>query len=132
MKYQTLIFYFLLAVLSACSLGKNVSESAIIYDFPDQHSQFPGGADRLSSYISRQVNYPEDAQQQGIEGKVYVSFVVEKDGSISNIGIVRGVSESINNEAMRVIGSMPNWDPALKDGLIVRSRARVPISFVLH
>jgi len=131
-QYQTLLFYFLFVLLSACSIGNNFSDSDVVYDFPDQYAQFPGGSDQLSSYISRNVNYPEEAQQRGIEGKVYVSFVVEKDGSTSNIEIVRGVSESIDNEALRVISSMPEWDPALKNGLIVRSSARVPINFVLR
>ncbi|MGM0479571.1 MAG: energy transducer TonB [Bacteroidota bacterium] len=132
MNVRIIYLYSLIVLLAACSLGKNFSDSDAVYEFPDEHSQFPGGPDKLNRYISSHVNYPEDAQQKGVQGKVYVAFIVEKNGSISNVEIVRGVSASINEEAMRVIRSMPDWKPALKDGLIVRSRARVPINFVLE
>ncbi len=132
MNIRTLYLHSLILFLGACSLGKSFSDSDAVYEFPDKHSQFPGGPDKLSRYINSHVNYPEVAQQKGVQGKVYVAFIVEKDGSISNVEIVRGVSASINQEAMRVIRSMPKWNPALKDGLIVRSRARVPINFKLE
>lgn len=100
-----------------------------IEDFPDMEASFPGGAVELQKWIIDNVNYPQDALQMGESGKVYLSFVVEIDGSISNIEIVRGVSESLDSEAKRLLRNMPNWIPGEARGKKARVRCRLPINF---
>lgn len=94
-------------------------------------AQFPGGEAAMQKWVERNVIYPQGAKQLGIEGRVYVVFVVEKDGSISNVEIVKGVSYSLNQEAIRLIKSMPPWISSEIDCNNVRTRIRVPISFIL-
>lgn len=109
-----------------------MSKSDKIVDFPDVQAEFEGGSEALKKYIGKSVVYPEIAMELGDQGKVYIEFVVEKDGSITNVKIMRGVSNEIDREATRVISEMPHWRPAINDKKIVRSRCRVPINFVLE
>ena len=103
-----------------------------IVDFPDVAAQFPGGTKALHVFIQKNVQYPVDAVENNIQGRVYVTFVVEPDGSLSGIEVMRGgVYPSINNEAERLIRVMPNWTPGETDGNKVRSRCRLPITFTL-
>lgn len=90
---------------------------------------FPGN---VQKWISRNVKYPQLAQDNGIEGKVYVQFVVERDGSISNIKVVRGVDASLDKEAIRVISDMPKWKPGKQRGKAVRVSFTMPIAFQLN
>lgn len=103
-----------------------------IVEFPDVEAEFPGGIDSLRYFIATNVVYPTAALEQGIEGRVYLDFIIEKDGSISTINVLRGVNPELDNEAKRVISSMPKWIPALATGKTVRSRMRLPILFVLE
>lgn len=102
-----------------------------IVELPDEEAQFPEGAIALQRFIQENVQYPIEALELGIQGRVYVSFVVEGDGSISNIEIMRGASEVLDKEALRLIQIMPKWIPAKDRGGVVRSRCRLPISFTL-
>src|SRR5690606_4731812 len=77
-----------------------------IYDMPEQMPEFPGGADAMEHFIYENLKYPDDARTKNIQGKVYIQFVVEKDGSISNIKIRRGVNKSLDDEAVRLIKIM--------------------------
>lgn len=112
-------------------LEENVGVKAEIVDFPDVEAQFPGGAKALQVFIRENVQYPIDAIEKDIQGRVYLSFVVESDGSISGVKVMRGVSPSLDNEAKRLIKKMPNWIPAEINGNKVRSRCRLPINFTL-
>lgn len=109
-----------------------MSESDEIIDYPDKESQFPGGVEAMKKYLAKNINYPEVAMVNGDQGKVFVEFVVEKDGSITNVKILRGVSREIDLEAKRVISQMPKWKPAAQKRKYVRSRARIPINFILE
>ncbi|PHR28613.1 MAG: hypothetical protein COA38_12035 [Fluviicola sp.] len=102
-----------------------------ILDFTDVEAVFPGGVEAMMKFISDNIKYPEIDKEMGTQGRVYVQFVVEKDGSLSNISIMRGVSKTIDREAKRVIRLMPKWKPAEAAGKIVRCRSRLPITFVL-
>ena len=93
--------------------------------------QYPSGINGLISFLSENINYPEDAEKQGIEGKVIVSFVVDTDGTIKDAEVVQKVYPSLDAEAVRVIMSMPKWKPATKQGVPVRVRYKLPISFAL-
>lgn len=103
-----------------------------IYEEVDQEAEFPGGRIEMSKFLAKIIVYPEEAMINNEQGKVFIEFIVNIDGSIEEIKVLRGVSEELNNESMRVIGLMPNWIPAEKDGEKVRSKCRVPINFVLE
>lgn len=100
-------------------------------EFPDKEALFPGGAAAMQRWIAENVEYPQVAREMGDQGLVYVSFIVEGDGSISDIKISRGVSEELDKEAKRVIRRMPNWTPAENQGKAVKTRCSLPIRFVL-
>lgn len=103
-----------------------------IIDIPDVEAQFPGGIAEMVKWINENMNYPEIAIENEVQGKVYVSFVIEKDGSISNVEVLKGVSKELDIEAKRLIRSMPKWTPGELAGKIVRSRYRIPVFFQLH
>lgn len=105
---------------------------APIVDYPDQEATFPGGMAAMHKYLSENIKYPEIAMEMGDQGKVYVEFVVEKDGSITQLKVLRGVSKEIDKEAKRVVGTMPKWEPAETKGESVRARCRIPIKFTLQ
>lgn len=111
--------------------GDIVVEQPII-DFPDTEASFPGGAAALQRWISENVQYPQASIEMNEQGKVYLSFVVETDGSISNISIDRGVSPDLDKEAKRVLRKMPNWEAGEAKGKKARTRCRLPINFTLN
>lgn len=97
----------------------------------EQMPVFPGGQDSLLTYISREVKYPEDAVKNGVQGTVFVSFVVETDGSISNPKVLRGIGYGCDEEAQRVVKGMPNWTPGKQRGKEVRVQYNLPFRFKL-
>jgi protein TonB len=98
----------------------------------EEMPEFPGGNNALRKFLGESVKYPVVAQENGIQGKVYVNFVVNKDGSVSGAKIARGVDPSLDAEALRVVNSMPKWKPGKQRGVPVRVSYTVPISFVLQ
>ena len=100
----------------------------IVEDMPE----FPGGDEALRKYIANALSYPEIAQEKKIQGKVYVSFVVEKDGSVGDAKIARGVDPSLDKEALRVVKNLPTWKPGKQRGEPVRVSYTVPINFALN
>ena len=93
---------------------------------------FPGGQGALMSYLSSHTKYPVVAQENGVQGRVTVSFVVERDGSITDVHVVRSVDPSLDREAARVVSSMPNWQPGKQNGSAVRVKFNVPVQFKLQ
>ena len=93
---------------------------------------FPGGTAALMEFLQNNVKYPVVAQENGVQGRVVVSFVVEKDGSITDVKVVRSVDPSLDKEATRVVKSMPNWIPGKQNGAAVRVKYNVPVSFRLQ
>lgn len=100
-----------------------------IIEFPDIEAAFPGGVLEMKKWISQNVTYPDISIEMNEQGKVYVSFVVEKDGRITNVEIQRGVSIDLDKEAKRVIRNMPNWNPGETKGERVRTKCSLPINF---
>lgn len=100
----------------------------IVEDMPE----FPGGELALRKYIANSIKYPVIAQENGIQGKVYVTFVVGKDGSVQDARIARGVDPSLDKEALRVVNTLPKWKPGKQRGKPVRVSYTVPINFVLQ
>ena len=113
-------------------LDPNAETQEVIFDFPDVDAEFPGNAIAMKKFIQDNVVYPMDAREKNIQGRVYVTFIVERDGSITGVDIMRGgVSPSINREAKRLVSAMPNWTPGEFGGSKVRTRCRLPITFTL-
>jgi len=112
-------------------LGTAIVDIEII-DFPAKDAQFIGGVAAMQKFINENLVYPDEAIELNVQGLVYVSFVVERDGSVSNVSVERGVYQSIDREAVRVIRSFPNWIPGEMPAGKVRTRVRVPINFTLQ
>ncbi len=100
-----------------------------VFEVVEQMPSFPGGLNALMNYLSTNIVYPEEAWKKGEEGRVVASFIVETDGSISNVSISRSVSPLLDAEAVRVITAMPKWIPGKNNGKTVRVKFNVPISF---
>ena len=107
-------------------------EEQVIHIRVEKMPEFPGGQDALNRYLVRNIKYPLLAQENGIQGRVVCQFVVNSDGSIVDISVVRGVEESLDKEAIRVIKSMPKWTPGRQGGKSVRVKYTLPIRFQLQ
>ncbi|MGM0478939.1 MAG: energy transducer TonB [Bacteroidota bacterium] len=129
MKQSFILIAFTL-LLAACSILKR-SESNAIVDYPDKEAAFPGGQEAMQTFLANNIRYPEEALENGDHGKVYIKFIVEKNGSLSKVEILRGVSDAIDAESVRVIRSMPNWEPAEMNGRVVRAYCRIPLNYKL-
>ena len=107
-------------------------EEQVIHIRVEKMPEFPGGQEALNRYLVRNIKYPLLAQENGIQGRVVCQFVVNSDGSIVDISVVRGVEESLDKEAIRVIKSMPKWTPGRQGGKSVRVKYTLPIRFKLQ
>ena len=107
-------------------------DDAEVFSIVEDMPEFPGGEVALRNWIGSHIEYPTIAQENGIQGKVYVSFVIGKDGSVSNVAIARGVDPSLDKEAVRVVKSMPKWRPGMQRGKPVNVSYTVPINFQLQ
>ena len=103
-----------------------------VFDVVEEMPSFPGGSAALMSYLSSNTKYPVVAQENGVQGRVIVSFVVERDGSISDVKVARSVDPSLDREAQRVVKSMPRWKPGKQNGSAVRVKYTVPVVFRLQ
>ncbi len=108
-----------------------LDQATQVFQIVDEMPEFPGGINKLIEYLSQNIKYPKDAQEAGIQGKVHVNFIVEPDGSISNIKILQSVSKDCDEEAMRVVKAMPKWKPGKQDGKNVRVSFILPVNFKL-
>jgi protein TonB len=102
-----------------------------IFTVVEQEPVFPGGFQSFYKFLAKNVHYPASAVQNHIQGKVFVTFVVETDGSLTDMKVVKSVSPDIDAEAIRVLKSSPNWKPGLQNGKPVRIQFAVPIDFSL-
>lgn len=103
-----------------------------IFTAVEQQAQFPGGQAALMKFLNNNLKYPERAQQNDIEGRVTVRFVVNADGSIEQVSIAKGVDKDLDAEAVRVVKKMPKWQPAKNNGVTVRSYFMLPVVFKLQ
>ena len=125
------------AVKSTTKTGEITAESSApkkeftgkVYDIVEQMPSFPGGPAELMKWLSSHVQYPAIAIDICIQGTVIVAFIVEPDGSVSNAKLVRSVDPSIDQEALRLVGQMPKWNPGKRAGIPVRVRCCLPIKF---
>ena len=103
-----------------------------IFDVVEQQPSFPGGQTALLQWLQQNIHYPPVAEENGIQGRVVVSFVVEPYGSITNVQVVRGVDPSLDKEAVRVTKAMPKWQPGKQNGQAVRVKYNLPVQFRLQ
>ena len=105
---------------------------AEIFKVVEEMPEFPGGAAKMMEYIQKNIKYPMMARESDIQGRVFVNFVVEPNGEISNVEVLRGIGGGCDEEAVRVVKSMPNWKPGKQRGSAVRCAFTVPIIFKLQ
>ncbi len=110
---------------------KHVVEDTKVFIVVEQMPLFPGGDAALMEYLSSNIHYPAEAAKKGVQGRIVVSFIVERDGSLSDVHVLRSVDPSLDREAMRVVKSMPKWQPGKQNGATVRVKYQVPVLFRL-
>ena len=103
-----------------------------VFDMVEQMPTFPGGQQELMAYLGKNIKYPAIPQESGVQGRVTVQFVVNKDGSIVDVNVIRGVDPYLDKEAVRVISTMPKWKPGKQRGVPVRCKFTVPVTFKLQ
>ena len=108
------------------------AEQGEVFQVVEEQPMFPGGMQELMKFMQTNIRYPKEAQERGIQGRVIVQFVVNKDGSISEECVVRSVDSQLDAEAIRIIRSMPNWTPGKQRGEPVRVRFTLPVTFRLN
>lgn len=101
-------------------------------DRVDEKPSFPGGESAMKSYLNSNVKYPDVAQENGVQGRVIVESIIEKDGSMSDVKVIRSVDPSLDREALRVVKAMPKWTPAKLKGIPVRTKCTTPVVFRLQ
>ena len=133
MKKLILMTAMAVFCLMTASAQKTVvsQENQKVFDTVEQMPEYPGGMPALIEFLQTNMKYPEDAQKQKVEGRVMVMFVVEKDGSITDVKVARNVFPSLDEEAVRVVNAMPKWTPGKEKGKPVRVQYTLPISFRL-
>ena len=103
-----------------------------IFQIVEEMPAYPGGDQKLMEYVAKNIKYPQIARETGIQGRVFVGFVVEPDGSVSNVKVLRGIGGGCDEEAMRVVKSMPRWKPGKQRGKAVRVSYMLPVNFKLQ
>ena len=111
---------------------EKIIEKPDFIDVADVPPEYPGGMQNMYDFLAENVKYPEIALTEGYQGKVYIRFVVNEDGSLSNFSIAKGAHSSLNEEALRVIQSMPNWIPGEHQGKPAKVSYTMPINFMIH
>ena len=103
-----------------------------VFDVVEQMPSFPGGQSALMNYLNSHINYPVVAQENNVQGRVVISFVVERDGSITDVNVAKSVDPSLDREAVRVVKGMPRWIPGKQNGSSVRVKYMLPVQFRLQ
>ena len=122
----------LVLLFSFTTSTAQTKKNDMLFSVVEVMPQYPGGQIAMMKYIMENMKYPEQAMKKGIQGRVAVSFIVEKDGSISNVRPIHSVHTLLDKEAVRVVKSMPKWSPGKQHGKPVRVQLIVPIMFKLN
>lgn len=128
---SVLIVFFSVSIASAQQKTLAPQQDTTVYTTTDQEATFPGGIENFYKYVGQNIHYPAEARMQLLQGRVSVYTVIEKDGSLSNVKAIRGISPDLNKEAVRVVSESPKWVPAMLNGHEVRSSFTIPITFRL-
>lgn len=129
LKVALMMFVLLFSFMTSTAQTK---KNDMVFDVVEVMPQFPGGQIAMLQYLMKNIKYPEQAMKEGIQGRVTVRFIVEKDGSISDVKPVLSVHPLLNKEAVRVVKSMPKWSPGKHNGKPVRVRFNLPVMFKLN
>ena len=133
---KKLVLLSMMAVL--CLMTANAQKTVVsqsnqnVYDQVEEMPEFPGGMPALIEFLQTNIKYPKDAIKQEVGGRVMVMFVVETDGSISNVRVARKVFPSLDEEAVRVVKTMPKWKPGKEKGRLVRVNYTLPVVFSIN
>ena len=130
-RFLLLLSATLLTNMAFCQEEKKVSVDDEVFVVVEEQAEFPGGLDSMYAYIQKNLKYPELAKEKGIEGRVFVSFIIEKDGSISNILVKRAIGGGCEEAAVEMVKNMPKWKPGKQRGKPVRFQFTLPIKFEL-
>ena len=129
LKVALMMFVLLFSFMTSTAQTK---KNDMVFDVVEVMPQYPGGPIAMLKYLMENIKYPEQAMKEGIQGRVTVRFIVEKDGSISDVKPILSVHPLLNKEAVRVVESMPKWSPGKQNGKPVRVRFNVPVMFKLN
>ena len=128
-----LVVPLILLIVFVVSCNTEVkNEQPDIFTVVEEMPSFPGGDQAMTKYLVENIRYPEVAQKNGIQGSIFITFVVEEDGNLSDIKVLRGIGGGCDEEAVRVIESMPKWKPGKQRGKAVRVQFNMPIMFKLN
>jgi TonB family protein len=119
-------------LLGGLSAPEDAPSNDSIYQIVDEMPQFPGGEKAMMEYVAKNVKYPQEAKDKEIQGRVFVSFVIEKDGSVNEVKVLRSIGGGCDEEAVRVVKAMPKWKPGKQDGKPVRVSYMMPFFFKLE
>lgn len=136
-KPMMIVGISLLLTLSSCEKDDDDIDdpepvTEIVDETVDQMASYPGGIPALMDFLNENIKYPEQAEREGIEGRVVAGFIVERDGSVSNIEILKSVHPLLDAEVVRVMSLMPNWIPGKQHGMPIRTRYSMPVTFRLQ
>lgn len=131
-RFLLLLSAIFLTNIAFCQEEKKVSDDDAIFFVVEVQPEFPGGLDSMYAFIQKNLIYPEKAKAEGIEGRVFITFTIEKDGSVSNVKILRGIGGGCDEAAKEVVEKMPKWKPGTQRGKPVRVQFNLPIKFELE
>lgn len=132
--YYFAVLGFLLSLSPFCFVNAQVEEKQgeeEVFVVVEQAASFPGGTEAMYKYISDNLQYPRLAIEKGIQGRVFVTFIVEKDGSITDIKVLKDIGDGCGDEVVRLVKTMPKWKPAKQRGKTVRQQFNLPVMFSL-
>ena len=130
----------LMSLMAICCLTTVLAQKTVVsqkdqkeepFNVVEDMPAFPGGMEAMIQFISSNIKYPADAKKQKVDGRVLVNFVVEKDGSITEVKVIKPAFPSLDAEAIRVVKAMPKWKPGYQNGKAVRVQFTMPINFSL-
>lgn len=133
-NYRIILFAFLLLILSVgCGESKeNSPGDALVKRGEDQAAEFPDGMQAMQVFLRENIEYPEECYENSIQGKVYIEFVVNEGGKVVDSKVKRSIHPALDAEALRVVNLFPDWKPAYKNGVAVKSKFILPVNFKLE
>ena len=129
---KKLLFFLVALMVASVSVAQNQENpEKRVFDVVEKMPEFPGGSAGLMKWLSDNVKYPAKAEESGIQGRVVCTFVIERDGSVTDVRVARSIDPLLDNEAVRVLSKMPKWNPGTQGGKPVRVKYTVPVTFRL-